>query len=199
MTVLPARVLSSLFDWKAITVDVHSAVAEVPDLPDTMTVRVELNGRWVEQDVEPRTSLLDFVREQGCTGTHASCEHGVCGACTLLLDGQPVRSCLVLVAQADGGSVATVESLGDASDPDPLQVAFSQERGLQCGFCTPGFLMLARGLLAERPDASQVEVRDALSSNLCRCTGYDAIVRAVERVASAGRRSDDGTAVAPVS
>jgi 2-furoyl-CoA dehydrogenase 2Fe-2S iron sulfur subunit len=150
-------------------------------------VRIELNGASVEETVEARLTLLDFVRGQGATGTHASCEHGVCGACTVLMDGQPVRACLVLAVQAHGHSVDTVESLGGASRPDPLQRAFSEERALQCGFCTPGFLMLARGLLLERPGASTAEIREALSSNLCRCTGYEAIVRAVEKVAAEGR------------
>jgi aerobic-type carbon monoxide dehydrogenase small subunit (CoxS/CutS family) len=150
-------------------------------------VRLELNGVRVEDRVEARLTLLDFVRGQGATGTHASCEHGVCGACTVLLDDQPVRACLVLAVQAHGHAVDTVESLGDASRPDPLQRAFSEERALQCGFCTPGFLMLARGLLLERPGASTAEIREALSSNLCRCTGYEAIVRAVEKVAAQQR------------
>lgn len=152
-----------------------------------VTVRLRLNGELVEEDVEPRMSLLDFVRRQGATGTHASCEHGVCGACTVLLDQQPVRSCLVLAAQADGQAVDGVESLGDESAPSPLQRAFSRERALQCGFCTPGFLMLAQGLLNERPGASTKEIREALSSNLCRCTGYEAIVRAVDAVAAQHR------------
>lgn len=153
----------------------------------TVTVGLTLNDRRVEAAVEPRTSVLDLVRRLGCTGTHASCEQGVCGTCTVLLDGKPVRSCLLLAVQAEGRSVETVESLGDAAKPDPLQRAFSTQRGLQCGFCTPGFLMLARGLLNEKPAASSEEIRDAMSSNLCRCTGYESIVRAVEQVASAAR------------
>lgn len=155
--------------------------------PAPVPVGITLNGRRVETEVEPRTSVLDLVRGLGCTGTHASCEQGVCGTCTVLLDGQPVRSCLLLAVQADGRSVDTVEALGDPEHPDPLQEAFSAERGLQCGFCTPGFLMLARGLLNEQPAASRAEIRDAMSSNLCRCTGYDAITRAVEQVASSPR------------
>ena len=153
--------------------------------PGSHAVNLKLNGQRVEERIEPRTTLLDFIRDHGFTGTHASCEHGVCGACTVLLDGQPVRACLTLVVQTNGRSVETVESLGDASAPDPLQRAFSEERGLQCGFCTPGFLMLARGLLNERPDATREEIRQAMSSNLCRCTGYAGIVRAVEKVVDA--------------
>lgn len=163
----------------------QEAVVSASGASEVVRVALELNGRPVEQDVEARTNLLDFVRQQGCTGTHAGCEHGVCGACTLLLDGRPVRSCLVLAAQADGSAVDTVESLGDAARPDALQRAFSEERGLQCGFCTPGFLMLARGLLNERPDPSEEEIRDVLSANLCRCTGYASIVRAVQNAAGA--------------
>jgi aerobic-type carbon monoxide dehydrogenase small subunit (CoxS/CutS family) len=165
---------------------VHDEFANAPG-HEHADVRLRLNGSWVGEVVEARLSLLDFVRRQGATGTHASCEHGVCGACTVLLDDQPVRSCLVLTVQADGRAVDTVESLGDGTVPDPLQRAFSEERALQCGFCTPGFLMLARGLLNERPGASEEEIREALSSNLCRCTGYEAIVRAVEKVAAQQR------------
>lgn len=160
--------------------------AMIPEKQVALSLR--LNGVTVEGNVEPRMSLLDFVRAQGARGTHASCEHGVCGACTVLLDHLPVRSCLVLAVQAHGHAVDTVESLGDESNPSALQISFSEERALQCGFCTPGFLMLAHGLLNERPDASTEEIREALSSNLCRCTGYDVIVRAVDKVAARHRQ-----------
>lgn len=148
---------------------------------------VRVNGQPLASSTEPRVSLLDFLRAEGLTGTHAGCEHGVCGACTVLLDGQPVRSCLVLAVQAAGHDVETVEGLGTPEAPHPLQVAFSREEALQCGFCTPGFLMLTVGLLRENPDPSSAEIRDALSANLCRCTGYAGIVRAVESVARDGQ------------
>lgn len=142
-----------------------------------------VNGQPHAPVTEPRVSLLDFLRDEGLTGAHAGCEHGVCGACTVLLDGQPVRSCLVLAVQATGHVVDTVEGLGTPEEPHPLQVAFSREEALQCGFCTPGFLMLTVGLLREIPHPSPAEIRDALSANLCRCTGYTGITRAVESVA----------------
>ena len=149
-----------------------------------MTPRtVLINGEAQPVDAEPRVTLLDYVRELGLTGAHAGCEHGVCGACTVLLDGEPVRACLVLAVQAQGHVVETVEGLGTPDAPHPLQVAFSREEALQCGFCTPGFLMLAAGLLRDNPCPSAREVKNALSSNLCRCTGYQGIVRAVESVA----------------
>ncbi|WP_214366321.1 (2Fe-2S)-binding protein [Pseudonocardia sp. H11422] len=149
-------------------------------------VTLILNGERVEATVEPRLTLLDFLREHGLTGCHSGCEHGVCGACTVLLDEQPVRACLVFAVQAARHSVETVEGLGTADSPHPLQIAFSQERALQCGFCTPGFLMLACGLLRANASPTDAEIRDAVASNLCRCTGYDGIVEAVKRAASAG-------------
>jgi aerobic-type carbon monoxide dehydrogenase small subunit (CoxS/CutS family) len=152
-----------------------------------MRIEVEINGRTYADEVEPRTLLSDFIRHQaGLTGTHVGCEHGVCGACTVQLDGDTVRSCLMLAAQANGRSVLTVEGLADAGALHPLQEAFHEHHALQCGFCTPGFLLSAEALLRERPDPSEREVREALAGNLCRCTGYEGIVNAVLDVA--GRR-----------
>jgi carbon-monoxide dehydrogenase small subunit len=144
-------------------------------------VAIEINGTRYERDVEPRTLLSDFIRhEAGLTGTHVGCEHGVCGACTVELDGEPIRSCLMLAVQADGHTLETVEGLTAPDEPlSALQRAFQQHHALQCGFCTGGFLMSARALLRERPDASEAEVREALAGNLCRCTGYEPIVAAV--------------------
>ncbi|ADB52486.1 (2Fe-2S)-binding protein [Conexibacter woesei] len=145
-----------------------------------MRVSVRINGRRCEADVEPRTLLSDFIRhEAGLTGTHVGCEQGVCGACTVQLDGEPARSCLMLAVQADGRELRTVEGLADGETPHPLQSAFEQTHALQCGFCTPGMLMTLDALLRRRPDAGEAEVRAALGGNLCRCTGYAAIVEAV--------------------
>jgi aerobic-type carbon monoxide dehydrogenase small subunit (CoxS/CutS family) len=154
-------------------------------------VAVEINGERHEGDVEPRTLLSDFIRHvAGLTGTHVGCEHGVCGACTVQIDGETVRSCLMLAVQASGRSVLTVEGLArDGEALHPLQRAFHERHALQCGFCTPGFLMSAEALLRERPDPSEREVREALAGNLCRCTGYEGIVEAVLDVARGG--SDD--------
>jgi carbon-monoxide dehydrogenase small subunit len=148
-------------------------------------ISVEINGKPYEGDVEPRTLLSDFIRHiAGLTGTHVGCEHGVCGACTVQIDGETVRSCLMLAVQANGRSVLTVEGLArDGEDLHPLQRAFHEHHALQCGFCTPGFLMSAEALLRERPDPSEREVREALAGNLCRCTGYEGIVEAVLDVA----------------
>jgi aerobic-type carbon monoxide dehydrogenase small subunit (CoxS/CutS family) len=153
-------------------------------------IAVEINGARVEGDVEPRTLLSDFIRHgAGLTGTHVGCEHGVCGACTVQIDGETVRSCLMLAAQADGRSILTVEGLAPGDEPlHPLQRAFHDHHALQCGFCTPGFLLAAEALLRERPHPSEREVREALAGNLCRCTGYEGIVAAVLDVA--GQRPD---------
>lgn len=147
-------------------------------------VTVSVNGRRHERTVEPRLLLSDFLRhELGLTGTHVGCEHGVCGACTVLLDGEPVRSCLVFAVQAEGHEVTTVEALAPSPDHSerlhPLQEAFRECHGLQCGFCTPGFLMTLLPFLDEHPDPTELEVRAAISGNLCRCTGYQHIVDAV--------------------
>jgi carbon-monoxide dehydrogenase small subunit len=150
-------------------------------------IAVEINGERHEGEVEPRTLLSDFIRHgAGLTGTHVGCEHGVCGACTVQIDGETVRSCLMLAVQANGRSVLTVEGLArDGEALHPLQQAFHERHALQCGFCTPGFLMSAEALLRERPDPSEREVREALAGNLCRCTGYEGIVEAVLDVARA--------------
>ena len=148
-----------------------------------MQVSFTVNGRREQLDVEPRRTLADALRDDlGLTGTHLGCEQGVCGACTVLLDGEPIRSCLMLAVQADGSSLTTVEGLaGDG--PHPLQQAFADCHGLQCGFCTPGFLISALHLLTENPDPSREEIRAGLSGNICRCTGYVGIVDAVRQAA----------------
>ncbi len=143
-----------------------------------------VNGQEFEKQVEPRLLLSDFLRhELGMTGTHVGCEHGVCGACTVLLDGDPVRSCLMFAVQAHGHEVLTVEGLGTIDDLHPIQQAFWEAHGLQCGFCTPGFLTTLVPFLEENPDPSEEEIRDAISGNLCRCTGYQHIVDAVRLAA----------------
>jgi carbon-monoxide dehydrogenase small subunit len=146
----------------------------------TVPVRLLVNGDRHEIQVEPRRTLADALREDcRLTGTHLGCEHGVCGACTVLLDGRPARACLVFAVQCEGVSIRTVEGLApDDETLHPVQQAFWDHHGLQCGFCTPGFLMLVTGVLEENPDADEQELRDALSSNLCRCTGYQNIVKA---------------------
>jgi aerobic-type carbon monoxide dehydrogenase small subunit (CoxS/CutS family) len=147
---------------------------------------MEVNGRVHEADVEPRTLLSDFLRhDAGLTGTHVGCEHGVCGACTVQVDGEPVRSCLMLAVQARGRSVLTVEGLADGDELHPLQRAFHEHHALQCGFCTPGLLMAAEALLRENPEPSEREVREGLAGHLCRCTGYEGIVAAVRAAAQA--------------
>jgi 2-furoyl-CoA dehydrogenase 2Fe-2S iron sulfur subunit len=142
---------------------------------------IHINGRLHTGEVEARTLLSDFIRHQaGLTGTHVGCEHGVCGACTVQLDGEPIRACLMLAIQADGRSLRTVEGLaGPAGELTALQRAFTEHHALQCGFCTAGLLMTADALLRERPDAEEAEIRAELAGNLCRCTGYEGIVAAV--------------------
>ncbi len=147
-------------------------------------VRLTVNGVLHEALVEPRTTLVDFLRgELGLVGTHVGCEHGVCGACTVLLNGRAVRSCLMLAVQANGASLTTVEGLASNGELHPLQKALIAYGGLQCGFCTPGVLMSSVALLTRNPRPSEHEIREALSGNLCRCTGYDKIVRAVQAAA----------------
>jgi aerobic-type carbon monoxide dehydrogenase small subunit (CoxS/CutS family) len=148
-------------------------------------IGVEINGRLHEGELEPRTLLSDWIRAEGLTGTNVGCEHGVCGACTVQLDEEPVRSCLMLAVQADGRSVRTVEALADGNDLHPLQRAFHETHALQCGFCTPGFLMSLDVLLRRCPDPSEDEIREALAGNLCRCTGYVAMIEAVRVAARA--------------
>ncbi|MFQ5813290.1 MAG: (2Fe-2S)-binding protein [Anaerolineae bacterium] len=151
---------------------------------DLVTVTVTVNGAHYERTVEPRLLLSDFLRHHvGLTGTHVGCEHGVCGACTVLFDGQPVRSCLMFAVQANGHEVTTVEALGTPENLHPLQQAFWDAHAVQCGFCTPGVLMTLLPFLEENPDPAEAEIREAISGNLCRCTGYQHIVDAVQLAA----------------
>ena len=151
-----------------------------------ITVAVTVNGRRHVEDVEPRLLLSDFLRHGlGLTGTHVGCEHGVCGACTVRLDGVAVRSCLLLAAQVDGSEIVTVEGLAGPGPLTPLQAAFHRHHALQCGFCTPGILVAAEDLLARNPTPSRDEIVDMLSGQLCRCTGYTPIVDAIVEVAGA--------------
>ena len=146
-------------------------------------IAVEINGRLHEGEVEPRTLLSDWIRAEGLTGTNVGCEHGVCGACTVQLDVEPVRSCLMLAVQADGRSIRTVEAMALGDELHPLQSAFQEAHALQCGFCTPGFLMSLEAFLRRQPDPNEEEIRDALAGNLCRCTGYTMMVGAVHAAA----------------
>ncbi len=158
-------------------------------MSDKYDVTFTVNGDKRTIRVEPRRSLADALREDcGLTGTHLGCEHGVCGACTVLVDDQPVRSCLMFAVQAEGTRVRTVEGLATGDKLHPLQQAFWDHHGLQCGFCTPGFLMLAIGILEHAPDIPESELREALSSNLCRCTGYQNILKSVLAAAAEMRK-----------
>jgi carbon-monoxide dehydrogenase small subunit len=146
----------------------------------TIAARFKVNGAQVEVKVEPRTSLADCLRHDlKLTGTHLGCEHGVCGACTVIVDGAAVRSCLMLAAQADGSDIVTVEGLSDGDALSPLQASFRRHHALQCGFCTPGILTTAHALLTDEPEADADRVREVLSGNICRCTGYVSIVEAI--------------------
>ncbi len=156
---------------------------------DKINITLDVNGREHDISVEPRRTLVDVLRDDcHLTGTHIGCEHGVCGACTILVDDKPIRSCLMFGVQAEGKKIRTVEGLASGDTLHPLQKAFWENHGLQCGFCTSGFLMLAAGALQETPDMSDEEIKELLSSNLCRCTGYQNIVKAV-RLAAAEMRS----------
>jgi carbon-monoxide dehydrogenase small subunit len=147
-------------------------------------INVTVNGMQYERQVEPRMLLSDFLRHDlGLTGTHVGCEHGVCGACTVLFDGQPARSCLMFAVQVDGHELLTVEGLGTIDELHPIQEAFREAHGLQCGFCTPGFLTTLVPFLEENPDPDEDEIRAAISGNICRCTGYQHIVEAVKLAA----------------
>ncbi|ARP94008.1 (2Fe-2S)-binding protein [Bordetella genomosp. 13] len=149
---------------------------------DQIDISLSVNDETFDLRVEPRRNLADALREDcGLTGTHIGCEHGVCGACTVLVDGEPVRACLMFAVQAQGKRVRTVEGMACAERLHPLQQAFVDQHALQCGFCTPGFLMLAQGILERNPDIGDDEIVDALSSNLCRCTGYRNIIAAVKQ------------------
>ena len=148
-------------------------------MADTRTIEIKVNGTVCAREVETRMTLVDFLRhELNLTGTHVGCEHGACGACTVLVGGASARACLMLAVQCDGQEVVTVESLADVDQLNPLQQAFQDNHGLQCGFCTPGILMPLTEFLRDHPDPSEAEVRVALSGNLCRCTGYQGIVAA---------------------
>lgn len=151
---------------------------------NTFDVELTVNGTPRLGSVEPRRTLADFLREDlGLTGTHLGCEHGICGACTVLVNGEPARSCLMLAVQARGADILTVEGLANNGVMNPLQQAMWESHGFQCGFCTPGFLMQISALLAENPHPDEAEIREALSGNLCRCTGYESIVNGVLRAA----------------
>jgi carbon-monoxide dehydrogenase small subunit len=153
-------------------------------MSDLFTLTVTVNGTQYERTVEPRLLLSDFLRhELGLTGTHVGCEHGVCGACTVLFDGQPVRSCLMFAVQASGHKILTVEGLGAMDNLHPLQEAFQEAHAVQCGFCTPGFLMSLVPFLEGNPNPTEEEICEAISGNLCRCTGYQHIVDAVQLAA----------------
>jgi carbon-monoxide dehydrogenase small subunit len=158
-------------------------------MTEKMAVSFTANGAPHTIQVEPRRTLADALREEcGLTGTHLGCEHGVCGACTVLVEDQPVRSCLMFAVQAEGARIRTVEGLADGDKLHPLQQAFWDHHGLQCGFCTPGFLMLAVGILEQNPNIAEAELREALSSNLCRCTGYQNILKSVLAAAAEMRK-----------
>jgi len=159
-----------------------------------MQTRLNINGKPHDLDVEPRLTLVDCLRHTlGLTGTHVGCEHGVCGACTVIVDGKPARGCLMLAVQADGTNVETVESLADGEALGPLQASFRRHHALQCGFCTPGMLMTAHALLSAEPDCDEARVREALSGNLCRCTGYMGIVAAVLEARAAYKKRGRGS------
>jgi aerobic-type carbon monoxide dehydrogenase small subunit (CoxS/CutS family) len=163
-------------------------------MPEMMSVRFTVNGQAHEGRCEPRKLLVDFLREDlALTGTHVGCEHGVCGACTILFDGQAARSCLMLAVQADGAAITTIEGLMADGQLHPLQRAFHEHHGLQCGFCTPGMLLTALDLLRTNPRPTREQIREGLSAVLCRCTGYHGIIEAVAAAASSGdiERGDD--------
>jgi aerobic-type carbon monoxide dehydrogenase small subunit (CoxS/CutS family) len=159
--------------------------AGVPVMADKVDIALNVNGRDYAIRVEPRKTLADAIREDcGQTGTNIGCEHGVCGACTVIVDNEAVRSCLMFAIQAEGHPIRTVEGLADGEKLHPLQAAFIEHHALQCGYCTPGFLMLTVNALEKKPHMTDEEIRDLLSSNLCRCTGYQNIIKAVRSVAA---------------
>ena len=158
-------------------------------MSEKLDITLNINGRDYPIRVEARKTLVDAIRDEcGQTGTHIGCEHGVCGACTIILDDEAVRSCLMFAVQAVGKRIRTIEGLADGDNLHPLQRAFMEHHGLQCGFCTPGFLMLATNVLEKRPDIDDEELIDVLASNLCRCTGYQNIVKAVRAAADEMRQ-----------
>lgn len=159
---------------------------------DKRSITLTVNGQNHELLVEPRKLLVDALREDcRLTGTHVGCEHGVCGACTVLVDGKPVRSCLTYAIQMEGHEVSTIESVAVNAALSPLQQALHEEHGLQCGFCTPGIVMTFEAFLKSKPEPSEEEIRDVLSGNLCRCTGYQNIVKAIQKAAEQMRRNPD--------
>ena len=165
--------------------------AQVTQAPEVMTVTLTVNGEERSAEVEPRLLLVHFLRERlGLTGAHVGCDTTSCGACTVLLDGVPVKSCTVLAVQADGREITTVEGLERPDGLHPIQEGFREEHGLQCGFCTPGMMLTAVALLEENPDPSEEEIRWALSGNVCRCTGYQNIVKAVRYAAAKLREGE---------
>ena len=165
-------------------------------MSDLVTVRLRVNGTAREGRCEPRKLLVDFLREDlGLTGTHIGCEHGICGACTIVLNGEAARSCIMLAVQADGSEILTVEGLMQNGKLHPLQESFREHHGLQCGFCTPGMLLTALDLLKTNPSPTEAEVREGISAVLCRCTGYQGIINAVQAAARtmSAARADSGT------
>ena len=157
-------------------------------MTDKRDIQFTLNGNHYSEAVETRFSLADVLREQlDMTGTHLGCEHGVCGACTVLCDGEPVRACLMLGVQANGKEIVTIEGLADGDELSPIQTAFRKHHGLQCGYCTPGFLTTLTAFLKDNPDPTEREIREAISGNICRCTGYQNIVAAAMDAAEAMR------------
>jgi len=154
------------------------------DATNLISVEITVNGKSYRRDVEPRLLLVEFIRETlGLTGTHIGCDTSYCGACTIILNGEPIKSCTCLAVQADGGEIITVEGLEQDGELHPLQQAFSECHGLQCGYCTPGMLMSSLALLAENPDPSRRDIRKRLAGNVCRCTGYQNIIKSVESAA----------------
>lgn len=162
----------------------------MPESNNSVFVEVTVNGGTYQREVEPRTLLVEFIREElGLTGTHIGCDTSYCGACTVLMDGRPVKSCTLLAAQADGCEISTVEGMESDEGLHPLQTAFSEHHGLQCGYCTPGMLMSAKHLLDENPEPSREEIKKGIAGNVCRCTGYQNIITAVEDAAQKLRES----------
>jgi carbon-monoxide dehydrogenase small subunit len=156
----------------------------MPESNNSIFVEVKVNGGTYQREIEPRTLLVEFIREElGLTGAHIGCDTSYCGACTVLMNGRPVKSCTLLAAQADGSEINTVEGLESDGELHPLQTAFSEHHGLQCGYCTPGMLMSAKHLLEENPDPSREEIKKGIAGNVCRCTGYQNIITAVEDAA----------------
>ena len=156
---------------------------------DHRSVDLTINGKRYRRRVEVRTTLVDFLRHEiGLTGTHVGCEHGMCGACTILFNGEALRSCLLLAVQANGSELKTVEGLRTGEELTPLQLAFHEQHALQCGFCTPGMLVTAHALLKENPSPTEAQIREAISGNICRCTGYQPIIKAILQAAEMGEK-----------